>query len=348
MQDPLSPVSLLARVAQSAALYDGFRPTAPVTLLPPSASQRRYARCVGADRVARIAMLLPPPPDSPDEVGGVVVTRVADDPFVLVQQWLASAGVPVPRIHAIDEAARILWLDDLGDVDLFACVQRPGPARMRWYGEAVSLLAQVRAAPAAPAFVTARSFDGALLAWELEHYVEWRLGADLGITPSPRDRAVLDESFRWLVGEIEAMPKATMHRDYQSRNLMVQDDQLVVIDFQDAMQGPLVYDAVALLRDSYVSLDLDTFDALVDAVAATLPTYEATTIARYVSLQTVQRKLKDAGRFVQLDRVRGNASFLQWIPNSLAYVDVALRRVPELSGLAETLRRLDPGIRGLV
>src|SRR5262249_52553463 len=126
-------------------------------------------------------------------------------------------------------------------------------------------------------------------------------------------------------------PYGFVHRDYQSRNLMVQPGPtLRILDFQDALLGPQVYDLVALLRDSYVELPAALVDEMLDEYAIRARLADRAQLRHLFDLQTVQRKLKDAGRFVYIDQVKGNPGFLQSIPASLRYVRAALDRLPEL------------------
>ena len=184
-----------------------------------------------------------------------------------------------------------------------------------------------------------RAFDRDLYRWELDHFREWLLEAWKGAALSPAERPEVERPVR------RASPRrwppshcGFTHRDYQSRNLMVlPGGEQAVIDFQDALLGPRQYDLVALLRDSYVELPAD----LVDADAAPLPgpargrgraaPRPRRRSAPTFDLLTVQRKLKDAGRFVFIDRVKGNPGFLPSIPASLRYVREALARRPDLA-----------------
>jgi len=154
---------------------------------------------------------------------------------------------------------------------------------------------------------------------------------------------VVDREFEAISRALDAEPKGFTHRDYQSRNLMVlPSGEQAVIDFQDALLGPRQYDLVALLRDSYVELEPGLVDDMLrrylDRLAAEggprldYPPFRAT-----FDLLTVQRKLKDAGRFVFIDRVRKNPGFLPSIPASLRYVREAFSRRPDLAQLQEIL-----------
>ena len=327
-----------------------------VEVLPPHASPRRYLRVwlEGVDE-PRIAMLLPPASREAEERGGVLAARVADEPFVVVQRWLETRGLPVPALLGLDEEQRVLWLEDGGPLDLDLAQQSGGAeAQAILYGQAVGLaldwLSGTR--EGAPPLVVERSMDAALLRWELEHYREWRLEADLGVTLTQAERSLWEAGVEDIVDRVMALPQVIVHRDFQSHNLMVRPDGgLLLLDFQDALQGPIVYDVVALLRDSYVALPDGLLDACMDAwtegvVARGLVASGAgQTLREGFWWMTLQRKLKDAGRFVYIDRVRGNPSFLQWIPRSLGYVADAMRRVELREDWRQLLLTVDPGLR---
>ena len=178
---------------------------------------------------------------------------------------------------------------------------------------------------------------------DLEVYTrEWGLEALFGAR-SPAERAVIDDAFRTIVDAIESMPFGFVHRDYQSKNLMVSEsDDLTLIDYQDAMIGPRVYDLVALLCDSYVSLDPELQRAMIDRYAA-LRRIDRDELQNEFRWVTLHRKLKDAGRFVFIDRVRGNPDFLEWFPQSLVYVGRAVSETPVLARFGELLTTAIPG-----
>lgn len=323
-----------------------------IELLPPHASQRRYARATFRARqpASEIAMLFPSR-DGSEEVGGPSGEGVAGSAFARAQRWLESRGVPVPAVYAADEQERVLWLEDLGSVDFDAHVSQAGADVVAEYRDALALLASFQRATheEVPADVAARGFDHTLLRWELDHYAEWRLETALGVSLGEAERLALNQHFDKLAHEIAALPRTVVHRDFQSHNIMVVDGRLVLLDFQDAMMGPVVYDAVALLRDSYVELDEEALDALVAHFAERLArepwcAMSVDEVTRAFYLQTLQRKLKDAGRFVFIERVRGNDGFLRFIPSSLRYVRHALARLPEWSALGSLLSSLDPDL----
>jgi aminoglycoside/choline kinase family phosphotransferase len=327
-------------------------PAPAVTLhkLKGDASTRSYYRLElgpGASPRTLIVMRLPEEPLGSDERSGA--ERVTELPFVDVQRMLARRGLPVPRIYVDDTQGRVLLLEDLGD-ETFA--ERLGRTpRAGWqalYGQAVDLLARMHRACAVAkpeeSLAFRRHFDRELVRWELDHFREWGLEAAHGALAA-QDREMLDRAFDALTDAVCALPSGFVHRDYQSRNLMWAGGQrLTIIDFQDALIGPAVYDLVALLCDSYVDLDAS---------------FQATMIARYgeamglapealarlpcdFAVVAAQRKLKDAGRFVFIDRVRRNPDFLRFYPQSLRYATRALQALGQREVL-DLLARLMPG-----
>jgi hypothetical protein len=290
------------------------------------------------------------PPDArPEEVtsGG----PPPEDPFVNVQRYLSRTGVRVPVIHAFLEAERLMVLEDLGD-EMLETRLLAGDAPEPLYERAIDQLARLRAraerAPDPECLAFRRGFDRALYRWELDHFREWLLEAWKGSELRPAEREVVERRFDEISEALAAEPRGFTHRDYQSRNLMVlPGGEQVVIDFQDALLGPRQYDLVALLRDSYVELPPELVDRMLsrylDRLAAEGgPRLDPQAFRATFDLLTVQRKLKDAGRFVFIDRVRGNPGFLPSIPASLRYVREALGRRPDLGELQEILARHVP------
>ena len=313
------------------------------------ASTRSYFRVRIAEEIARsprsvIAMQLPEDAFRSDEGG-----KPADSerlPFLEIAALLASKGLPVPSVYVEDLTNGIILLEDLGDVtfERHLC-ETPRSDWPRLYGDAVDLLANLHercdTIPSA-SIVSRRHFDRELVDWELDHFREWGLEAPFGVLDEDQS-ATLHGAFSRIGAAIEAMPEGFVHRDYQSKNLMVGPrGGLTLIDFQDALRGPRVYDLVALLCDSYVSLDVDLQESMIERYAA-LRRIEPAELRREFWLVALHRKLKDAGRFIFIDRVRQNPDFLEWYPQSLLYVGRAVERSPGFEGLGRLLAEVIPG-----
>ncbi len=286
-------------------------------------------------------MLLADDPLRSEEASNETITT--ELPFILLQSYLAEAGVSVPKVHLYDKSLGQVWLDDLGDVTLLEKLATGQVTEL--YRNAIDLLIQFQQAMASPPadFIACqRRFEASLLIWELEHYVEWRVEEQLQKTPSTEDAALLPGLFEELVSSLQQQPQVVCHRDYQSTNIMHTQNGLVLIDFQDALMGPYAYDMVALLRDSYVQLESTQVDALIDYYLESRRDLNPDEFRAAFDYQTVQRKLKDAGRFVYIDRVKNDPRYLKWVNSTLDYVRLALARRPELNKLNDCLKRLDP------
>ncbi|HTR97689.1 MAG TPA: phosphotransferase, partial [Candidatus Acidoferrales bacterium] len=231
--------------------------------MPGGASTRRYFR-VSLSSGTAVAMFVPDgakPEEAAQAHGG------ARWPFLEVRDLLASRGVDVPALYGEDTARGWLLLEDLGDATLAAHLSsRPGD-RERLYVQAVRDLARAQGALGtlpAGSVVATRAFDEELLLWEIHHFREWALEAR-GVALAPADRATFDAVAARLARRIASWPRSFVHRDYQSRNLMVRPGGgLCWIDFQDALLGPRVYDLVALLNDSYQVFDRAFVEARLD------------------------------------------------------------------------------------
>lgn len=326
----------------------GGEPTFSHSQMPGGASTRSYFRVALSAGKSAVAMFVPEG-GKPEEIHKAAEHRRW--PFLEVRELLASRGVDVPRILAEDTDRGWLLLEDLGD-DTLANVLLAHPEKKRaLYTQAVTDLARAQASLSTlpdDCVVKARSFDEELLRLEIDHFREWGLEAR-GKSLTASDRAIFDGIATRLAKRIAALPYGFTHRDYQSRNLMVRPSgELTWIDFQDALLGPRVYDLVALLNDSYQEFDRPFVEARLDefATVAKLTPPEREALAFQFDLVTVQRKLKDAGRFVFIDRMKQNSSFLRFVSPTVAKVKLALARLAlhddDMRALGELLDRALP------
>src|SRR5712692_6301229 len=326
-------------------------PAAKIERLPGGAGNRTYWRATDASGRSAIVMELPPEPAKSEEVSKDAAAH--DLPFLNVHRYLERIGVRVPRIYLDAHRRGFVVLEDLTDGTPEAVVSWP-EHRRAIYARAIDQLARLRAHaerdPDPSCLAFGRAFDFDLYQWEFEHFIEYGL---LGrrAKPSEAELRELRETFTRISRQLAAAPRGFTHRDYQSRNIMVlPSGEQVVIDFQDALQGPRQYDLVALLRDSYVELPRELIDEMLRRYLERLPAeggpkLDEREFIGFFDLLTVQRKLKDAGRFVFIDQVKKNPSFLPHIPSSLRYVKDALARLPRLSQAREILARYVPELR---
>ena len=340
--------------AQLQAAYTSAtgQPAGSVTRLPGGAGNRIYWRVHSADgRKTAVVMELPADPVKSEEASKDHAP--AELPFLNVHRYLSGLGVRVPALLLDGAKDGFLVIEDLTDRTLERALQE-GQDREQLYGTAIDALAGLRAhaerAPDPSCLAWTRAFDYDLYHWEFEHFIEYGLLAR-GSQPTDAELQTLRREFARISLELASAPRGFTHRDYQSRNIMVTDaGAQVIIDFQDALQGPRQYDLVALLRDSYVELPRPLIDKMLQRYLARFaaeggPALDGAEFAGFFDLLTVQRKLKDAGRFVFIDQVKKNPSFLVHIPSSLGYVREALQRRPELREVQEILQRHVPELR---
>lgn len=312
-----------------------------ITQLHGDASARQYFRIRCADGRTIIMMQMPVGAASVSEEITNFRGTCDEPPFIAMHRVLTAAALPTPALLHDDRAERRLFLEDLGDTPLATLVlQATSAERIAWYQRAIDLLVTMQAAmaavPAAQSLAAQRSFDAALLNWEFDHFAEYALAARGA--PLRADAARhFQEASRCITQILLALPSAFTHRDFQSRNLMWHGERLCLIDFQDALCGPYIYDLVSLLRDSYVPLTTDELTTLL-RYFADATRRDLSSVTEHFHVMTIQRKMKDAGRFLYIDRVKGNPNFLQYLPTSLTYVHDALAAIPRFAPLIATLR----------
>jgi aminoglycoside/choline kinase family phosphotransferase len=321
-------------------------------LLHGDASARRYVRVTGDFAGAPLVAMILAGEQARFSEEAMGKEEPDELPFLNVHRYLDGLGIRVPAVLHDDESLGVVLLEDLGDLTIERRLKTAGAGvRAGLYERAVDLLVDLQAKTAvgtkADCVAFTRAFEFDLLRWELDHFIEYLLGADRNVTLSGAEKEVVDQTFDQLARTIAAWPRGFVHRDFQSRNLMLKSDEMVLIDFQDCLLGPHVYDLVALLRDSYVQLDSDLIGRLIDRYLEGCRTAGLDRPGKEVLIDrfhrvTLQRKLKDSGRFVFIDRVKKNPGFLTFIPKSLRYVAEAFDHLPDLAPCREVLARAVP------
>ena len=318
--------------------------------MPGGASTRKFFRVRLGASESLVAMFVPLPSQ---EIQKAAKQTIGIQSFVEVRQLLADHGVPVPVLHLGSHEHNVLLVEDLGDDTLAQYLLRAPEKREDLYRGAVLDLARAQkrlGALPAHSIVRERAFDVDLLRWEIDHFREWALAAR-DIVLSDEDRAVFERARDHLAETISGLPRGGGHRDCQSRNIMVRDrtanggDErpfLSWIDFQDAMLGPRVYDLVALLTDSYQTFSREFVEArLLEYAREWGLESEIERITYEFDFVTVQRKLKDAGRFIFIERVNQNPNFLPFVEPTIAKARAALRRVVTQGPLRDLEEMLD-------
>jgi aminoglycoside/choline kinase family phosphotransferase len=302
-----------------------------VVPLTGDASDRRYFRILLPDSPTIVLALNSAPFD---------VTKL---PFVNVATLLAKMPVPIPAVLGHADDLGVLALQDLGDVTLQAHLGAASPAdHAALYRQAVALIATLQrrgAELASPEYLPyGISFDVDKLTWELDFFTKHFLEAYRGVTLAADQRALLREEFAVIVRELAAEPPVLCHRDYHSRNLMLHEAQLYIIDFQDARMGPDTYDLVSLLRDSYVDLPEQTVaDLIAYFLALKGVSGPDADFRRRFDVMALQRNLKALGTFGYQTTARRNPVYIQYIPRTLRYVRNNLENQPRFERLRDLL-----------
>ncbi len=261
-------------------------------------------------------------------------------PYLKISSLLEQAGAHVPHVHASDARRGFIVMEDLGDTQ-YLSVLKAGRGIDKLYGDALTTLAniQVRGARAAQQLAP---YDREPLERELNLMPEWFLGKHLGLDLTPEERALLTVTNEILINEALLQPQVFVHRDFHSRNLMVLPPSASdnrgpgVIDFQDALRGPIGYDLVSLLKDCYISWSRERVERWVKGYRRVIGNLGANVgdseyqFLRWFDLIGVQRHIKVLGIFCRLWYRDGKPGYLGDLPLVFEYVRDACRRYPEL------------------
>ena len=276
-------------------------------------------------------------------------------PFLNVQAHLNRAGVRVPKVEGVSSELGVVLLEDLGDLTLERKFweNQNQEAALSYYEQAVDEIVKIHFAaskPATPPSVCQQiQFDTAKFMWEMnyarEHFLEKLGGVKLG----ERDQASLQKEFLTICETLDRQPKFVCHRDYHSRNLMLKLGRIYVIDFQDARLGPIQYDLVSLVYDSYVHLSADSIHAIKNDYFTKARAFGPKGVIRddfedIFNLQTIQRCFKACGSFASFFNSRQDTRYLKYLKGTANLVADTLRhghtapllaRVIQDSGLLE-------------
>jgi len=251
--------------------------------------------------------------------------REDSHPFVAIARRWRAAGLPVPVLHAVDLDAGFLELDDLGDTPLQLCFRgNEHPETLAWHERALALIDELqnRAGPH-----DLPAYDAALLGRELDLFPDWCLDKWLGLAPPPGWECLREA----LIDSALAQPMVTVHRDFDAMNLMVMDERLYLIDFQDAVAGPISYDLISLLCGRYCRFAPERFTAWVEAFRqravadGRLPsTLGPERFHAQAQAMAAQRALKVLGIFCRLTLRDGREGYLARLPHFLAHLEDSL------------------------
>jgi hypothetical protein len=292
------------------------------------ASFRRYFRVEQAGR-SLIAMDAPPPHED-------------CRPYVHVARLLRAAGVNAPEILAEDLERGFLLLTDFGTRTYLDVLDDANAQAL--YLDAIDALVRWQLASREGELPP---YDEALLRRELDLFPDWYVARHLGVALAPAQRAALDNAFRALLASNLAEPRVFVHRDYHSRNLMVTEPNPGVLDFQDAVYGPVSYDLVSLLKDAYVvweeervlDLAIRYWERARKAGLPVAPAFDE--FYRAFEWMGAQRHVKVLGIFARLYHRDGKDRYLADLPRVMAYLRAVCTRYSALAPLARLLDELE-------
>jgi len=287
------------------------------------ASFRSYWRTVGAGPEH---IVMDAPPDRED-LG----------PWLAIAERLQQAGLNAPRVLAKDLQNGFLLISDLGNELLLPALN---PASVEHhYAQAMRAMLTMQTSIDASALPT---YDESRLVTEMELLPTWFLQRHLGLDIACEQWDVIELAFRALIINAQAQPQVFVHRDFHSRNLMIGEQGLGIIDFQDAVRGPLTYDLVSLLRDCYIEWPQTQVEAWVEAyrrlaIDAGLTHADRERFLRWFDLMGLQRHIKVLGIFCRLWYRDGKAGYLGDLPLVWRYTREVGRRYPEIAPLIQLI-----------
>jgi aminoglycoside/choline kinase family phosphotransferase len=308
----------------------GAVPPATLTAASSDASFRRYFRWEGEGK-SFIVMDAPPPQEN-------------CKPFVDIAFLLAKSGINVPQIYAEDLERGFLLLNDLGNNTYLDVIDSENADDL--FNDALQALLAFQQLPMVAPLP---SYDVALLRRELELFPDWYVKHELGIEFDAAQQMLWQNVTELLIDSALAQPKVLVHRDYMPRNLMLSEPNPGVLDFQDAVYGPVTYDVTCLFKDAFLSWPEERVRGWLEQYwqqASVLdipvqPDFED--FLRASDLMGVQRHLKVIGIFARICHRDGKPRYLADVPRFFAYIDAVIARRPELAELDVLLLSLRAG-----
>lgn len=308
----------------------GAVPPATLTAASSDASFRRYFRWEGEGR-SFVVMDAPPPQEN-------------CKPFVDIAFLLAKSGINVPKIYAEDLDRGFLLLNDLGNKTYLDVID--GENADQLFNDALQALLAFQQLPMVAPLP---SYDVALLRRELELFPEWYVKRELGVEFDSTQQQQWQQVSDLLIDSALAQPKVLVHRDYMPRNLMLSEPNPGVLDFQDAVYGPVTYDVTCLFKDAFLSWPEERVRGWLQsywqqASALNIPVQpDFEDFLRASDLMGVQRHLKVIGIFARICHRDGKPRYLADVPRFFSYIEAVIARRPELAELQALFTSLRGG-----
>lgn len=307
-------------------------PNAIIEVASVDASFRRYFRVSDFDDNEKTIIAMDAPPEQEDCT-----------PFIDVTKRLRDAGVHAPKIIRQDLEQGFLLLEDFGSTPYLD--QLCSPTADKLYSDAIKALLKIQTADTQGL----PEYDEALLQQEMQLMPEWFLQEHLGIKPTTEQQKTINRALAVITASVLQQPQVFVHRDYHSRNLMItENDNPGIIDYQDAVLGPITYDLVSLLKDCYIRWPHDKVSkwVLTDykikaEQVGLLSNVKDSTFIQWFDYMGLQRHIKVLGIFARLNHRDGKAHYLDDLPLTLHYVMEVANKYPLTRPLVDLFNEWD-------
>jgi len=312
------------------------------TLLTGDASDRNYYR---------VNFKLKSTPEIKKSIVIMQLAKLEKNPdFNCMQKFLKKMNIPVPEIFHFDQELGLLFLMDCGDMHLADKLEKEPEKTIGWYQKAIEIIiafhTNVTENMAADCPAHGLFFDEEKLMWEMDFMLQHYVDGFLMNTLEPDKKKGAQLALLTLCRELSKQDRFFTHRDYHARNIMIQNDKLTVIDFQDARMGPCQYDLVSLLKDSYRILEEPIREELLEFYLNRMEQKGKKILRdpfyKIFDWMSVQRNLKAIGTFAYQSKILGNDRYLQYIDPTLNYVRHTLSKRRDLEFLIPTLNSAIP------
>jgi len=286
---------------------------------------------------------------SPEKKNSIIIMELAklekNPDFKCMQKFLKKMNISVPDIFHFDEKLGLLFLMDCGNIHLADKIEEEPEKTIDWYKKAIEIIVIfhtnvtkniTRECPAYNLF-----FDEKKLMWEMDFMLQYYVEGLLMNPLAPGKKKEIRLALLTLCNELSKQDRLFTHRDYHSKNIMIQNDTLTIIDFQDARMGPCQYDLVSLLKDSYIILEEPIRDELLEFYLNRMEQNGKKIIRdpfyKIFDWMSIQRNLKAIGTFAYQYKFLGNDRYIQYIDPTLNYVRQTLSKRRDLEFLIPTL-----------
>ena len=263
--------------------------------------------------------------------------------YVEIAEFLTDHAIRAPKIYFHDPAEGLIWLEDLGERDLWSYREESWSVRRPLYESALEAIARLhRVAKADSAEIRKdlpEQFDAALYLWEQHYFLEQCLGRHFGIAAETLRELTASPALHAIADRLASFPRVLVHRDFQSQNIIVRDEEAYLIDFQGMRPGLAEYDFASLLYDPYVRLTSAERGELISFYRERADVHDSAFVEK-LQLCALQRLMQALGAYGYLGLVRGNKAFLEHIPAALESLGEVVERIEGLGPLRNELARL--------